>query len=292
MYRHHPANLPPEYRQANPNRLNLRHGEGLKDILDSIGRRIRVTMQGPRSGATKRFTEFLDKEGSQRIVGMSVGRKPVEKGVERVLDALSGNAYSDKKKELGYKEAYHSYLIVDLEDEQGKRSQRTVHKNEIIEQRVTSQEDRSFEKSRITIPQDSDLTLKELINRAATTDLGKPADADSVKNFYRYDPSDANCQRFTRSIIEDNGWLDDQTPETKEFLEPQDSKALVGSLGALSFIPKLITDTAATLDRTRYGDGLLAKAVHKRSSRKRGSGLAQQANIRATQPLIIKFKQV
>jgi hypothetical protein len=181
-----------------------------------------------------------------------VARKPIESIVERALNSLSGGAFGETKKRLGYDNVYHSYVIATLENGE----QYTIHKNETVQSRPTTKHDRSGELSSVNLPVDHEFTIKSLVDTAATSDLGKPATEQSVKDFWMYDPSDRNCQSWSSDIIRDNDLSGGLDEKGRILLEKQDAKSLVDSLGPLRKIPKLVTDVAATADRVIFGDGL------------------------------------
>lgn len=240
---------------------NIHNGEGVLDVLSTVtkplhsipwvGPRIKHTLQGQRTGPTARFTKFLNTTGRQPVVKLEVFRKPVEKPVEHALNALSLGGYEKTKKKLGYKEVYHSYAVVTLAD--GKKY--TIHKNETVQHRESTATDLAGEHIDIPLPASHDFTLRDMVNTAAKTDQGTTASEQSERDFWMYNPRDKNCQDWTGQLVVDNG-LHPVDPSAQEFMTKQDSHALVGSLGALSFIPERVTALAATLDRTVYGDGI------------------------------------
>ena len=224
--------------------VHHKQGKGIKEIAQKllnylptgIPQRLYYMSQGPRKGPTKRFTQFLDTTGSQEVVSIEACRKPVEKGVKLAMDALSSGRFSAKAKELGYDDVLHAYLIVTLKD----GSSHVIHKNHVVETRPATAADLSTEHYPIPLPAGRKLTLKEMINTAATTDRGAPASPDSQRRFYQYDSAQDNCQSFVRSVIEDNG-LTPTDPKAIELLNPQDGQALVATLERYSHLPKLIT---------------------------------------------------
>jgi len=162
-----------------------------------------------------------------------------------------------KAKELGYDDVLHSYLIVTLTD----GSQHVVHKNEVVESRPATQADYRYEHYPIPLPADKTLTLKDLVLTAATTDQGVAASADSQRRFWQYDSRQDNCQAFVKSVVLDSGLVPVDDPRALELLQPQDAGALVDTLKGYAGIPKLVTDTSATLDRFKWGDEVL---IHER----------------------------
>lgn len=130
-----------------------------------------------------------------------------------------------------------------------------VNKNHVIEEREATAADLHNEHNDIPLPADHDLTIRAIFETAMNTDQGKPSSEESKVKFVQYSGHSDNCQDFTRQMILDNG-LEPSNPKAQELLEPQDGKALIGSLGILAPVAQAITDTAATLDRVVHGDGI------------------------------------
>ena len=236
-------------------------GEGFRDVMNFItkplqalpfvGKRVKFAIEGPRKIATKRFTEFLNTEGAQPLVKLEIARKPIERGIEIALNAISLGNFGRMKKKLGYDQVYHSYMLATLAN--GKTY--VVHKNEVVEARPAGKADFKNERYDVPLPADHTYNLKEMVATASGTDLGKPATEESQRRFWQYNGRNDNCQDFSRQVIHDNG-LEPANPRARELLQPQDGEQLIGSLGKLAGIALGITNTAATLDRVIYGDGL------------------------------------
>lgn len=233
------------------NKTNCQHhtqanieGEGLKSFFKGIADRVQVAFQGPRKGATKRFDEFLNNEGTKEITNIQVARQPIKSVAKKLLDVISLGNFSKVAKRLNYEDIYHNYIIVTLAD--GK--QYTVQKNEVVNEHQTTKADLQGERYNIPL-NNKRLTLKEMINTASSQDPQK---------FYQYNPENTNCQSFVEEVIKKNGF---STPEEKanELILPQDAGKLISSLGVLSSIPKKVTDIAAVADRVIHGDGIIPR---------------------------------
>lgn len=239
-------------------------GEGLRDILHTatrplqalpyVGKRIKFAIDGPRKVPTKRFNHFLDTVGTQPITSIAIARKPIEGAVSTALNVLSLGKFNRAKQKLGYDHAYHNYLLITTAD--GKTWM--VNKNHVIEEREATAADLRNEHYDIPLPTDRTLTIRSMFDTALNSDQGKPASEESKRNFVQYDGSSYNCQRFTQQMVEDNG-LQPADPKALELLRPQDAKSLMGSLGLLAPVAKVITDTAAVADRVVWGDGVRRK---------------------------------
>ena len=209
-------------------------GEGIREFVSnaakkvkewigpSLGQRLAVASQGPREGPTRRFKEFLEGEGSQQVIKLEVCRKPVESGVKAAMNWLSGGRFNKQALALGYDDVLHSYTIVTLAN--GEKY--VVHKNEVIMHRKATDDDYKYEHYEIKLPEDKNLSLKDLVLTAANTDKGQAASADSIKRFYQYDSRSDNCQAFVKAIVVDSGLIPVDDPRALEIIEPQNAGAL------------------------------------------------------------------
>ncbi len=189
----------------------------------------------PKEDATNRFKEFLDKEGSQNIESLRFGREPVVGGVQKFLNVISFGKYEKKKKELGYDDVYHNYLVATLKDGRTVR----LEKNHVVEAKPAKKGDGQYE-----IPLNNpNLNIKELIS---TAEKGDPS-------FFSYNATSNNCQKFVNEIIQKNK-LEPTDQNTINALKPQDGVALINTLpGPIRGIHKLATDVAAVGDHILHG---------------------------------------
>ena len=213
------------------------NGDGLLDHV--IGAYKALTI-GVRQHATKRFGEFLERTGRQRMTSLVVVRKPVLKGVSLILNALSLGQFAKVSKALGYDDVYHNFLLVSF----GDGSTWKVEKNHVIEHFVPTSADLSLRAGAISFAPGESFAV--LVERAAAKD---------PRALWVYNPSSTNCQDFTARIASVTG-REVTDPYARELLTPQDAVSLVRSLGAWSPIPKRVTDIAGLLDRVKGGDGV------------------------------------
>ncbi len=208
-----------------------------------LGRLSTFVSRGKRKGATKRFEGFVAKNKDRRIVNMEVQRERVKPVYVKALDALSRGRFSKKQKELGYEDMLHDSMVVTLDD--GKRYR--LEKNHVVEAqpllpplpqlRLGLARRDVVDSTNVPLP--GDFTLGEAVSTASAGD----------SEFYNYDASGNNCQAFVDDVVTRNKLLPPGT------IPRQDAKALVGSLGPLQGLPKLLTDVAAVGDRVLHGGG-------------------------------------
>lgn len=198
----------------------------------------------PRNGPSPSIRKLVNDNQGVEVRSIKVGRKPIVKGVERLLNVISFGGFGRVKKKLNYDQIYHNYLIVELAN--GKKIK--LEKNHVVEAKDVSDDDYKHEVRSVNMNADNKIDMKELLGNASKNDAG----------FWKYDAKDKNCQVFTKEVVERNG-LQPADSKAAEILDPQDGKALIDSLGALQGVPKVVTDLASGIDRAVYGNGLGGK---------------------------------
>jgi hypothetical protein len=198
----------------------------------------------PREGPPPAIRRLLNDTEGVKIKSIKVGRKPIVKNVERLLNGISFGKFGKVKRKLGYDDVYHNYLIVELEN--GKKVK--IEKNHVVESSEAKEND--YQNEIRDIPVDKNVDMKTLLSNASHND----------KDFYQYDASNKNCQNFTKEVVERNNFKPEDD-KAKEILNPQDARSLIDSLGSLKGVPKKITDLAAGLDRAVYGNGIRNKKL-------------------------------
>jgi hypothetical protein len=191
---------------------------------------------------------------------LQVSQKPVD--AQWFLNALSLGRFNATKKELGYDDIHHRFLLATLRD----GSVWVVEKNAVVEIRRAKADDLKYPKHEIQLPTHRLTTLKELVNNTIFTDQGKPASEESIRRVSQYDASLSNCQAFIDETIRDNN-LKPVDKEGEKMLELQDSAKLFDAFRGLKPVINGITDLAGTLDRTKHGDGLLSELTQEEENK-------------------------
>ena len=211
-----------------------------KPMTEAIKKRIDLMMQGRREGPTARLQKFLEETVEHKVVEVKLGRKPIVTAVKAALNLLSLGKFSKKADALGYDDVWHQFLIFKLDN--GKSYK--IEKNEVIVQMEAEAHDYKHKIWDIKIPDGKNLTLKEMFDNAAK---------DKGVNFWQYSGSSANCQIFSRTLLEENGLL----PDDPSDFTTQDSESLMDSLPPMARkIADGVVDAAASIDRFIHGDGI------------------------------------
>ena len=178
-------------------------------------------------GHTAKFDKYITSRGDDEVIGISIGRKPVMSGIQKVFDVLSLGKFSQKKKQLGYDDVFHNYMLVTTKSKDGKFHTDKIERNHVIQSFDAKPED--FKGETYGMAYKKGITVKSLMENAVKSD----------PKLDRYTARKSNCQDFTKNIIASN----DLQPmkEAKHIVEPQRADLLVDTLGVLKGIPNMVT---------------------------------------------------
>lgn len=174
----------------------------------------------------------LEKYGNMPILSLYVCRRPIPKMVDIGLNAMSLGKFNQFKKDNGFNEFYHLFLIANV----GVKNI-LIEKNEVINITDNFKED-AKEKLQVNL-NGKKITLFDLINN------GRKMAGNNVV-WFGYNASQNNCQSFVKYILEANGLM---TPEIKNFAYQE-----IGNMGkyvpsTVLNIAKKITDTAGVFSK-------------------------------------------
>jgi len=173
-----------------------------------------------------KIQNFLKAHGEEKITSLKVGRTPISKYLDLVLDAMSAGKYNQVKKKLAYDKFFHLYVIIN--------DKYVLEKNELFNQRSYSPDS---EEQTININIGRDTDINEFLKRASEGD---------EKSFYRdYDAFGDNCQKMVIRLLSKNGFL---SPEVRKFVL-QDLGSVVKEIEPTAERAKNITNVASLLNR-------------------------------------------
>ena len=185
----------------------------------------------PRKAESDRLRTFLDSKGNQPVTKIEIARKPVYSAITKALNFVSRGKLAQKRKELGYDDLYHNYLLVTLADGKTYR----LENNHQVEATLATTND--YKGQRSNVPIESSKSLKDMVVAASKDD----------PKFWRYDARDSNCQDFTRKMLTKNGLSPENGPAQ------QDAKALTDTLPTKGVLAKVITNVAQYADQVVHG---------------------------------------
>jgi hypothetical protein len=166
-----------------------------------------------RTEAPPAVRSLLAHYGDRKVLHMKVFRQPVSGVVTKLLNLISGGQLEANRKKYHYDQVFHLYLLIVVAGPGGARGTSEHRFN--IERNVTlkvSPPRGGADYKDVTKVRD--LTLASLLEGASR---GKG------NAFWRYDPTNNNCQAFCIDMIRSAGGL---TPELKSFIYQDPGKLL------------------------------------------------------------------
>lgn len=229
--------------------LDNKEGSGIPEARRYIKLRFKqltdALRQGPRNHAPPQLRSFQSRKGSQGIFRLTVCRAPIWSSIDKALNLVSLGSWGKVKERLNYKDMFHLYLLLQLDDQTLWR----IEKNEVITVFRVQKTPSSEETECVNVPypnhKPGSLTVDTLLSN------GFKAHGDTL---WIYDPKNANCQVFAQQMLRGNGLL---TTELNDFIK-QDAVTLFEQMPQyVHTVSKAVTDTAGTLNRLYFGEGLV-----------------------------------
>ena len=177
---------------------------------------------------------MLLKHGHKRVTGFEVRRRPLASPISKLIDLVTKGKAKTKLKAQGFDDFYHLWGNITLDD----GTKLMTEKNQTLHIKEAHATDGI--KSPFPVDVSQGKTLKEMFE-AAEANIGK-------ENFYRYDPLDANCQRFITGLLSSTGM---DNPRTRAWTNQNIREALSADTGDTWYtsLGKRVTDFASVVSR-------------------------------------------
>ena len=169
--------------------LGEKEGEGIVDFFRS-----------PKQEYTKSSQKALKDYGDKKITGIRVIRSPIVSALNKVLDVLTFNNWSNKLEKYQFDQLYHLGLQIEFENK-GHTSSLICEKNATIN---ISTNIGNYKKDAQTMDvplKGKSITINELLNNALQK-VGK-------ETYFLYSAHSNNCQNFCVFVLESSGLLDE-----------------------------------------------------------------------------------
>ena len=177
---------------------------------------------------------LIKQYGDKKVVQVVILRKPVNSGVQKLLNLITLGGFNRAKNEMKYDEVYHLYVNMTLDNGQTIG----IEKNQRVNVAAAGFPTSGVEPSNM-LKLNCNVVFKDMIEKA------EQAGGDT---FYRYNAVTANCQRFISVLMNSSG-----ISGTDAFVM-QDATQLIKNSG-LKRLATGITDIAALGERAIYGHG-------------------------------------
>lgn len=168
------------------------------------------------------------------ITDIKVGRLPISRGLNIALNILTLGGWSRAKKEVGFSDAFHLYLIIN--------NKYRLERNHTVSMYPYS---RNSQEQIMEVPMGSkqgQITIKELLERTAEK-VGP--------DLQRYDPSKNNCQIFVLQVLNSIGL---NNAVVQDFIKQDIEKAMSKLPFYTAWLANKITDTAHLAEKTIKGN--------------------------------------
>jgi hypothetical protein len=177
---------------------------------------------------------LIKQYGDRRVMQVTILRKPVQGGVQKLLNLITLGGFNRAKNEMKYDEVYHLYVNMTLDNGQTIG----IEKNQRVNVAAAGFPTAGLEASNM-LKINCNVVFKDMIEKA------EQAGGDT---FYRYNAVTANCQRFISVLMNSSG-----ITGTDAFVM-QDATQLIKNSG-LRRVAGAITDVAALGERAILGHG-------------------------------------
>ena len=187
---------------------------------------------GAKLAFSNKINQMLNEHGSSKVTAIRIGRRPISSAVEKAFNAITAGKWKQLRSKYYYDTLFHLFLIIKLDSGMNV----SFEKNSIVT--MTINDGRCSEPNTTCIDVDdypnNSLTLNELVKR--------PLDRIGKKEYFVYDPFNANCQIFIKAILETFGLYSDKE---NNFIH-QDITEIVKRLPFYTrYVAKAVTDADA-----------------------------------------------
>lgn len=222
---------------------NQLEGSGLKEVLQGAVSRLRGFSKGVRLDFPPTERSILKIYGYETIVAITICRAPIFEVLDKLLNVISFNKWSQLKQENNFDKMFHLYLILKLSN----NSMIRIEKNHVVNISSSFKIDEKAETYNVNLNLEK-ITVNDLLNNTINK-VGK-------EQVFKYSPWSNNCQRFCLDVLESNGFLTDQS---RAFIY-QDITELVKKLPWYTkHFGQSVTDTVHRLNIAVEGEGFNKK---------------------------------
>ena len=194
----------------------------------------------PKLDFSNKVKSVLNKYGNEKIVAIRVARRPISKLIEKAFNIISLGQWEKLRKKYYYDDLFHLSLQLTLQDGKVLAFEKNDTVSLSIDKRCSLTKVDCIE---LEYPQLS-LTVNDLVK--------DPLQSMTKKEYFVYDPFQANCQIFVSKILNHFNLLNEKSID---FIY-QDISEIIRELDFFTkWTAKAVTDTGAFVKKiTGAGD--------------------------------------
>lgn len=204
-------------------------------------------LHGGRREAPPAVRKILEQNPNAKVTKLQAAIVPVGKPLTGFINWVSGGKYEEKRKELGYNDINHAYIILTLDNGKTYR----LEKNHVVE--MYAYNSNNDKNQRIDLKLSSHPELSTFLSNAQKYQESKKSESKRG-NFWQYDPQNNNCQYFVDDIVNGNTEIQNKEDANKFFFQPG-SGDLFDTTGKWKPHLKYIVPLATIGDRLIHGAG-------------------------------------
>lgn len=190
---------------------------------------------GAKLSFSNKIKKILKKYGDKKIRAIRIGRRPINKLVEKAFQIITLGKWDKLKNQYYFDRLFHLFLVLTMED----GTVISFEKNSIV---TLSENDsrcsmKDVECIELEYPADS-LTLDELVK--------KPLARIGKEKYFIYNPFSQNCQIFISEVLKTFNLY---SPKAKEFVYQNISEIVERLPFYVEYVAKTVTDIDATVSK-------------------------------------------
>jgi len=246
-HKHHNHPLYPQYVKETGDISGAGFTDWLKKKASDISGRISGFITGVRDDYPPQVRDILKKYGNNKITKIVVRRDPLSKAVDVGINVLTLGEFDKSKKEAGYDNYYHLYMIATLDN----GINLLMEKNEVIKIEPYNKNPELGDK--FDVQMFSPIVLNDFLNNGLK--------GQGKQLFFYYDPFTANCQIWINGLMTFNGLLKNN-PNLQKFIM-QDYRTLIQNIPpATRSLMSGITSLARRFNILTQGKGFDFHPLH------------------------------
>lgn len=184
-------------------------GAGVLDFLKSIPGRITGFISGKRYDYQPNDRKLMAEIGNQLVDGICIYRVPLDKNLNKAVNAITLGKFQEFKKNNNYDDMFHLYAVAKLANGEYVK----FEKNEVINLDKVNYS---------TLPQEQQYKLDVNIDNGEPKVsfqemLNKTLKSMGEDRYWKYDPLQNNCQNFIYNVMLANNWVNNN-PKIKDFV--------------------------------------------------------------------------